>query len=440
MNSVDEKTLEFNKRIKVNFDGGNLTSDAGLLLYKEFDEKIGMSHMIKEKVVLNDSISHHTHPNEDVIIQKIYQCIAGYHRDDHADELKNEPVFTAIFNKERLASQPTISRFNKILDKDAMKQLQTVNLNLSDRVYEIEPRDHFIFDLDSSNFATYGRQHGAAFNHHYQSNGYHPLMMFDGLTGDCIKGELRSGNVYTSRQVVRFVGPELKRYMKKYPWATICIRGDSGFALPELYELAETHKVRYVIRLKANALLKSLAQQIEDKLRQQIDLNKTTGCVFYKEFHYKAASWSKSRRVVVKMEKPEGELFFTYTFVVTNMGLSPKNIFKFYCNRGTMENFIKEGKNGFAFNHMSSSDFFSNACKFQIAIIAYNFHNWFRRLCFPKLLKKNRIENIRFRLIKIAGKIIKSGRYITFKLCSSCLYQKEFWQTLSKIQKLPKFT
>lgn len=115
-------------------------------------------------------------------------------------------------------------------------------------------------------------------------------------------------------------------------------------------------------------------------------------------------------------------------------------IHKFYCNRGTMENFIKEGKNGFAFDHMSSSDFYSNACKFQMAILAYNFHNWFRRFCLPKQLKKNRIENVRLKLIKIAGKIINSGRYITFKLCSSCLYKKEFWQTLLKIHKLPHFT
>lgn len=99
--------------------------------------------------------------------------------------------------------------------------------------------------------------------------------------------------------------------MKKYPWVTICIRGDSGFAIPELYELAEVHDVKYAIRLKANARLKSLAQEIEDKLRQQIDINTTSARIFYKEFKYKAANWNKSRRVVVKMEKPEGELFFT---------------------------------------------------------------------------------------------------------------------------------
>lgn len=102
-----------------------------------------------------------------------------------------------------------------------------------------------------------------------------------------------------------------------------------------------------------------------------------------------------------------------------------------------MESFIKEGKNGFAFDHMSSSDFYSNACKFQLAILAYNFHNWFRRICLPKNWKPNRIETIRIKLIKIAGKIVNTGRYTIFKLCSSCLYQQTFWQTLQRIQELP---
>ncbi|WP_047152870.1 IS1380 family transposase [Aneurinibacillus tyrosinisolvens] len=440
MKSVTEKSMDYNKRIKINFEGGNLTSDAGLLLYKEFDEKIGFSQTIRQMLKIKDPVSHHTHTNEDVMIQKIYQHLVGYHTDDHADELKNEPVFTTILEKERLASQPTLSRLNQKFDKEAMKQLQSINRILLDRIiHKIQPADSFVWDLDSSNFATYGQQHGAAFNSHYQTNGYHPLFMFDGLTGDCIKGELRSGNVYTSRQVVRFVGPEIKRFKKKCPGATICIRADSGFAVPELYELAETHGVNYVIRLKANARLKAKAQEIEETLREQYDLNTTERKVFYKEFLYQAARWNQPRRVVVKIEKPEGELFSIYTFIVTNLKLSPKNIVMFYQNRGTMENFIKEGKYGFAFDHMNSSDFYINACKFQLAILAYNFHNWFRRLCLPKKLKTNRIETLRTKLIKIAGKIVNTGRYTIFKLCSSCLYQQAFWKTIHKIQQLPGF-
>lgn len=439
MHSVNEKPMHFNKSVKVNFEGGNLTSDAGLLLYKEFDEKIGLSSAISEHLQVNEPNGHNVHFNDEVVIQKIYQHIAGYHADDHADELRYDPVLTTILQKDALASQPTISRLNKKLDKNTMKQLQSVNHTLQKRVDVIEPKENIMMDLDSTNFETYGKQHGSDFNTHYQAQGFHPLMMFDGLTGDCLKAELRSGNVYTSRQVVRFVGPEIKRYRKQSPWATLCLRGDSGFAIPELYKLAEEHRVNYIIRLKANNRLKEKAQEIENKLREQLDLNTTEAKVFYKSFDYKAGNWNKSRRVVVKMEKPEGELFFTYTFIVTNMQLSPKNIVKLYANRGTMENFIKEAKNGFAFDQMTSSEFYSNATKLQIAVIAYNFNNWFRRLCLPNKHKKNRIDNIRLKLIKIAGKCIRSGRYLTFKMSSSCLYKKAFWQTLQAIQQLPKF-
>ncbi|MGJ9386264.1 transposase, partial [Salipaludibacillus sp. CF4.18] len=102
-----------------------------------------------------------------------------------------------------------------------------------------------------------------------------------------------------------------------------------------------------------------------------------------------------------------GEMFFHYSFVVTNMGVRPKLVMKFYQNRGTMENFIKEGKNGFAFDQLSSPDFYTNATKLQVSILAYNFANWLNRLCLPQKMKGKRIETMRTQLIKIAGKVIR---------------------------------
>lgn len=439
MTSVTEKALNFNKMIKVNFDGGDLSSDSGLLLVKEFDEKIGFSQVIKDVVKVNDPVNHTHHKNEDVLIQKIYQNIAGYHADDHADELKNDPVFTVVLNKKRLASQPTISRLNTKLDEDTLKQLQQANEILLDRVYKIDPIEHAIFDLDSTNLATYGNQAGSCYNSHYQANGYHPLFLFDGLTGDCIKAELRDGNVYTSNNVKDFIESVLKKYDNQYPWVTICIRGDSGFAVPDLYEIAEEFGAKYVIRLKANAVLYKNTAELEALLAKKRQNNAVDYQVVYGEFEYQAGSWNKPRRVVVKIEKPAGEITFKHTFIVTNMDLSPKSIVKFYSNRGTMENFIKEGKNGFAFDKMSSTEFLTNANKFQMAILAYNLNNWFRRLCLPRNMRGNRIETIRLKLIKIAGKVISTGRYLKFKLCSSYLYQEIFWQILSRIEKLPQF-
>jgi len=437
MKSVQEYSMNFNSRMKVNFDGGDLTSDAGLLLYKEFDHKLGLSETVQQMLVVDDPVRHREHPNSDVVVQKVYQHLAGYHTDDDADDLFAEPLLTAMMRKERLASQPTLSRFNEKASIATAKSLERINEVLQKRVYTIKPQDHFALDVDSSGFAAYGHQHGANFNYHYQQNRFHPLLCFDGLTGDCLKAELRAGNVYTSRQVVRFMGPLLTRYETGMPWALLVIREDSGFAVPGLFELAETKGHKYVIRLKANARLQSTAQTMADRMLSLERLQERQ--VHYREFLYKANSWDRTRRVVVKMERPAGELLFLFTFIVTNMTLQPRNVVRFYSQRGHMENFIKEAKNGFAFDKMSSTDFESNAVKLQIAMLAYNFNNWLRRLCLPEQMKPSRMETLRAKLIKIAGRLVRSGRYWTWKLCSSCVYRNAFIQTFQNINRLPRF-
>ena len=126
-----------------------------------------------------------------------------------------------------------------------------------------------------------------------------------------------------------------------------------------------------------------------------------------------------------------------YTFIVTNiLDKEPKELIDFYFKRSTMENFIKEAKNGFAIDRMSSTDFWSNACKMQQMLLGYNLNNWLRRLTFPEGHKSDRIFTIRMKLIKIAARVVKTGRYLCFKLASSCPYKKLFWSVLVNIQNL----
>ncbi|MEI3615043.1 IS1380 family transposase, partial [Pseudogracilibacillus sp. SO30301A] len=425
MTSVNEKSMKFNKRVKVNFDGGDLTGDAGILLYQEFNNVIGLHQAIEEIVQIKDDIIHRRHENHDVIMQKIYQNAAGYDADDHADNLRHDPAFTTILNKPELASQPTISRLNQQLNKETVKQFQEVNRTIIDRFHELEEPKKLVLDIDSSNSPTYGDQYGSSYNPHYGENGYHPIFMFEGETGDCLKASLRAGNVYTSRQIVAFVGPELKRLRKKYPNIKIIIRGDSGFATPKLYELCEKQSVDYVIRLKANQRLQRISSEFENEIVSdpEVDIHEDHH-VFYRKFTYKANSWDKSRTVMMKLEKPADQLLFVPTFVVTTLeDDSPKDTVQFYAERGKMENYIKEGKLGFAFGKMSSTEFEINANKLQIAVLAYNLNNGLRRFCMPKKMKKHQINTIRTCFIKIAGRVIRSGRYITFKLSSSSLYK-----------------
>lgn len=259
--------------------------------------------------------------------------------------------------------------------------------------------------------------------------------MFDGVSGDLIKSELRSGNVYTSRGAVRFIGPVFKEYSKKFNEIPLYLRADSGFATPGIYRMAEEHNISYAIRLKANAKLYKLAEPLLEKINRNSKISERQ--VIYGEFNYQAGSWNKSRRVIVKIEKPADQLVYTHTFIVTSIkDWTQKEIVRFYCQRGTMENFIKEGKNGFAFGKMSSSEYQANANKLQQMMLAYNLNNWLRRICFPEHNRSDRIETIRTKIIKIAARIVKTGRYIYYKLAEGCPNKKLFFKVLDNIQSL----
>ena len=436
MNILTDTKLEYNNKVKINFDGGDLSSDTGLLLTKEFIKKIGFEKVIKKIFKTNDSASFRFHTDTENLQQEIYQTIAGYFQDDDADELTNDPVFNNILDKKSLASQPTMSRFFNRMDEDTLVQFEQISKIMRQKIYSIKHPDNVLLDIDSTLFSTYGGQEGEAFNYHYSSHGYHPLLCYDGLTGELLKTELRDGNVYTSNGSVEFVKPLLMEYMEQYPNTKVYLRGDSGFAVPELFDLLEHNGCSYAIRLKANSALYKEAAYLTDELNDITAINKIDYAVCYGEFYYKAGSWKYPRRVVVKAEKPTGQMIYMYTFIVTNMELEHKKLIQYYCNRGRMENFIKESKNGFDFDSMSSRSKMVNANRLQISMLVYNLFNWFRRCVLPEEMRRLQIETVRLKLIKIASRIVKGARYIKFKLCSSCPYKKQFYETLENIHKL----
>ena len=197
----------------------------------------------------------------------------------------------------------------------------------------------------------------------------HPLVCYDGMIGDLIKIQLRDGTQYSCTGVVDFLQPVLDEYLHDYPEIPILLRGDSGFSTPDLYKQCEENGTSYVIRLKENGILRGKASDLVDELDEITRNNKVDYAVVYGEFMYKAKSWPYERRVVCKVEKPENQMVYMYTFVVTNM-------------------------------------------------------------------RKQRIDTVRLKLLKIAAKVVHSARYITFKLCSSCPYKNEFYETFSNIGKL----
>ena len=436
MNILNTKSLECNKKFKINFNGGDLSSDAGALLLKEFICKVGFDKLFKRIFKTNDTTETRIHKDDVNLLQIIFQIICGYFEDDCADELSYDPVLTAILGKNRLASQPTLSRFFNRMDNDTLKQFYQLQREMRKIVYDIKNPDIVILDLDSTLLDTYGHQEGEGFNFHYQNHGYHPLVCFDGMTGDLLKIELRDGTAYSSTGVVDFLQPILDEFLEDYWNTSLVLRGDSGFATPELYKQCETNGTSYVIRLKENNILRSYASYADNILSEKTRLNQVDYAVEYGEFYYQASSWDYPRRVVFKVEKPANQIIHMYTFIVTNMDGTPEDLIKFYCKRGTMENYIKESKNGFDFAAVSSHSKIVNANRVQIHALAYNIFNCFKRLVLPNKMKKHTIDTIRIKLLKIAVKVVRSARYLTFKLCSSCPYKDEFYKTLENIQHL----
>ena len=413
MDILNTVSLESNSQIKINFDGGDLSSDAGLLLFKEFLFKIGAVKLVNRMFKTNDTAWFRVHKDDTNLMQVIYQIISSYFEDDCADELTNEPVMTVILEKDALASQPTLSRFFNRMDGDTLSQLNQITRELRKVIYSIKKPEFMLFDIDSTLLDVYGNQEGEGFNYHYQAHGYHPLLCCDGLTGDLLKAQLRDGTMYCSKEADIFMKSLLDEFLCDFPDMPLFLRGDSGFASPDLYEVLEDKNCKYAIRLKENAKLRELAEVL-----------------------YQAGSWNHPRRVVFKIEKPYGQMVHLYTFIVTTLEMEPYQAIQFYCGRGKMENFIKECKSGFDFASVSSSSKLVNANRLLVHALAYNLFNWFRRLAFAVSMRKQRIDTIRLKLLKIAARVVKSARYKYFKLCSSCPYKKEFYETLENIRNL----
>ena len=180
MSIVNTLALESNRQIKINFDGGDLSSDAGLLLIKEFISKLGIDTLLEKAFKTNDPALFRYHSDQKNLLQMIYMIIAGYFEDDASDELTNDPVFKSVLEKDALASQPTVSRFFNRMDEDTLNQFLAITRVLRMRIYSIQMPQAVILDLDSTLLDAYGRQEGRAFNFHCQSNGYHPLVCYDG--------------------------------------------------------------------------------------------------------------------------------------------------------------------------------------------------------------------------------------------------------------------
>jgi len=381
MDTLQENVVKFNNNLIVAHDGGRLSSDSGLVLVDELMDAFQFTQHAKDNVTFEEDRKYWTHTNHKILEQFVFQIIAGYKADSSANILQFDPVLQTFSPDEPLASQSSLSRFFDRFTEGTVNNLQSLNQILIDQARTVRNDTEMIIDLDSTHSDTFGHQEQTDYNAHYQTNGYHPLVAFDGLTGDFLKAKLRSGNQYTSSGVKEFLDPLLEHYNQAIPTTDILVRGDSGFATPDLYELCEDHESHYVIRLKHNNNLYRLAEQFvffDDNHSWDEDE------VYYHSVSYQAKSWSKPRRVAIRSTRKVGEMVFDHAFIVTNLSrnLPPKTVFDIYKKRGTMENYIKEAKNSFYFDKTDSPRFIENSGRMMISLIAYNIVNFLRTACF----------------------------------------------------------
>ena len=281
--------------------------------------------------------------------------------------------------------------------------------------------------MDSTEIPVYGQQENSAYNGHFESTCYHPLLLFN-REGDCLAAKLRPGNVHSADDWEELLVPEIERQQKL--GKEVVFRADAAFAKPEIYEALEERGVKYAIRIPAN---ENLERDISELLTRPVGRPSHKPVVRYKSFLYQAASWKTARRVVAKVEFHFGELFPRVGFIVTNLATDSRAVVRFYNKRGTAEQWIKEGKQAVKMTRLSCHRFRSNEVRLWLSLIAYNLGNLWRRLALPKKIENWSLTSLQQRLVKTGGRLVKHARYYWLMLAESHLTRRLFSGMLQKI-------
>ncbi len=406
---TNEIRCRFNPSIGINFQGVKISSDTGILLLREIDERFGITSAVEGMLQDSRNVSQTQHSCTDLLRQRVYQIAAGYEDCNDANELRKDPALCLALGKNNAyaASQSLLSRFeNKILgNRHGLQALDGVLERSIDPLLKREGKARLILDLDSSEDPAHGRQEGVNYNGHYRKNCYHPLFCFTS-SGICLAGKLREGNVHSAHGALEMLSPIVERYRKHFK--QFWLRGDAAFAKPELYAYCEAKRMTYFIRLKSNNALKNL---IESHLERPTgNLLKSGIEEKFIDLSYQAGSWEKPRRVVCRIAWHESELFPQIGFVVTNSRISVEKVIKLYHRRAEIENRIKEGKNTLRWDKTSCHRFESNEARLKMGLLAYNLLHLLRKFYIRGEGVRRCVEWLIRRLIKVGAKFSYHAR------------------------------
>ena len=420
---------DFNRSIRIDFQGATLTSDTGFILLREVDQRFSVIGPIADRLEDTRSPAHTKHELSDLVRQRVYQIAAGYEDCNDADLLRIDPALRLALGKDHKfgASQSMLSRLeNEVLGNEAgLLALDEAIWRSTDSLIRRINKQLLTIDLDSSEDPAHGNQECIAYNGHFGKNCFHPIFAFTS-EGACLGAKLRPGNVHSADGALDFIGPMVKRYRARFK--QMWLRADAAFADPDMYKYCEGNGMTYFIRLPSNEVLKRV---VGPHLSRPVGRPPKSGVqVKVFDFEYQAKSWDKTRRVVCKIEWHQGELFPRVGFIVTNSRLPATKVVKVYNGRGDVENRIKEGKNTLRWDKTSCHRFEANEARLKMGVLAYNLLHMIRRFYIWGEGVTRSIEWLIRRIIKAAARVSYHGRRWWVHVASSFPLSHHYWAVL----------
>ncbi len=411
----------FQPKLVVDFAGGTLTTDAGLLLVREFDQQRGLSADVVGRISDTRDARYITHDVDALVRQRLYQIAAGYEDVNDADRLRHDPTFQVVAGdgREPLGSQPTLSRLENAIEWSAIQRLARTGVDWF-CAHAYGPDEHpadLVLDLDSTDDPTHGTQQLALFHGWYDQHMYHPLVWFEGRTGLLLRTRLRPGRDPSAACVVDDLQHLLGPLRRRFPHTPIFLRGDAGMATPAVEAKLEAEGIRYVLGIGTNRLFKARVAGLVAKA--QTRYARTNRAVSIRtSFRHRAKSWRHQRRILGKIEVTAQGL--NVRFMVTNRRGRAADLVDWYDDRGTSENWIKELKLDIHADRLSCHRFRANAFRLQLHSLALLLLAYFRRgVLAGTRLATATIGTIRLQLLKVAGRVRRSVRRLWFHLASS---------------------